>query len=62
MVLEDFFAPSLFYPSTHISTRPQRVLPIEMTGDGSLHKAMPHTDQSQGKLYTSTSPYTNTAM
>ena len=26
------FAPSFFYPFTHISTRPQRVLPVQMTG------------------------------
>ena len=33
-----FFAPSLFYPSTHISTHPQRFLPVQMTGGRSLHK------------------------
>ena len=27
-----FFAPSFFYPSTHISTRPYSFLPIQMTG------------------------------
>ena len=26
------FAPSFFYPSTHISTHPQRFLPVQMTG------------------------------
>ena len=26
------FAPSLFYPSTHISTRPYLFLPVQMTG------------------------------
>ena len=36
MVLEDFFAPSFFYPSTHISTRPYSFLRV----DGSLHKVM----------------------
>ena len=30
-----FFAPSFFYPSTHINTRPYSFLPV------SLHKAMP---------------------
>ena len=33
MVLEDpFIAPSFFYLSTHISSRPQRFLPVQMTG------------------------------
>ena len=37
MVLEDFFAPSFFYPSTthlstHISTRQYSFLPVQMTG------------------------------
>ena len=27
-----FFAPSFFYPSTHISTRPYSFLPIQMMG------------------------------
>ena len=27
-----FFAPSFFYPSTHISTCPYSFLPIQMTG------------------------------
>ena len=27
-----FFAPSFFYPSTHISTRPYSFLPVQMTG------------------------------
>ena len=30
----------LVYPSTTFSTRPQWVLPIQMTGYGTLHKAM----------------------
>ena len=29
-----FFAPSFFYPSTHISTRPYLFLSIQMTGGG----------------------------
>ena len=33
MVLKErSFAPSFFYPSTHISTRPKRFLPAQMTG------------------------------
>ena len=32
MVLEDVFAPSFFYPSTHISTRQYSFLPVQMTG------------------------------
>ena len=27
-----FFAPSFFYPSTHISTRPYSFLPVQMMG------------------------------
>ena len=37
-----FYAPSFFYPFTHISTRPYSFLPVQMTGGVSLslHKAM----------------------
>ena len=28
----NFFAPSFFYPSTHISTCPYSFLPVQMTG------------------------------
>ena len=30
MVLEDLFCAFIFYPATHISTRPQQLLPIQM--------------------------------
>ena len=29
-----FFAPSFFYPSTHISTRPYSFIPVQVTGMG----------------------------
>ena len=32
MVLEDLFCSFILYPSTHISTRPQWFLPVQMTG------------------------------
>ena len=32
MVLEDFFTPSVFLPVHHISTRPQRFLPVQNYG------------------------------
>ena len=37
------FAPSFFYPSTHVSTRPYSFIPFQWTGL-SLHKAMSDID------------------